>query len=102
VASPDTQRTIYFSSGGQPAHHTAWADVEVDRLAGKFFSSTRSTIDGAWTRPRYPGFAEFQNEMMVLFTDWFSRSAQPEDLLDELDSLYSRSLAEKYGTDASE
>ena len=47
VASPHTQRTIYFDAGGQPAHHSAWADVEVDRLAGQFFSSTRPTIDGA-------------------------------------------------------
>jgi hypothetical protein len=40
--------------------------------------------------------------MMMLFTDWFSRSARPDELLDELDALYSRSLPERHDLDASE
>ncbi len=88
VASPEIQRGLYFDAGGQPAHASAWNDPEVDRKAGGFFSGTARAMQGAWTRPRYPRFAEFQTEMIALFGDF---STRPVDaLLDELEERYAR------------
>jgi multiple sugar transport system substrate-binding protein len=95
MAAPTTQRTLYFESGGQPAHASAWGDPEVDRLAGGFFSSTKTTIAGAWTRPRHPAFAGFQNRMIALFADWRWRAGRPDGLLEDLNVLYARALSEK-------
>jgi multiple sugar transport system substrate-binding protein len=95
VAGPLTQRTLYFSSGGQPAHGSAWSDAELDRLAGGFFSSTKATIGGAWTRPRHPAFARFQNQMMELFADWWTRAERPDELLDDLEALHMRALSKR-------
>ena len=95
VAAPATQRTLYFQSGGQPAHASAWADPDVDRLAGGFFTSTKATIAGSWTRPRHPVFPGFQNEMIALFGDWRWRADRPDELLDDLNALYARALSAK-------
>ena len=95
VADPTTQRTLYFRSGGQPAHASAWTDPEVDRLSGGFFSSTRATITGAWTRPRHPAFAGFQNEMIALFANWRQRAERPDELLDDLEALHEQALQGK-------
>lgn len=93
VAAPATQRGVYFEAGGQPAHSSAWSDAEVDRRAGEFFSATSVTMRGAWTRPRYPRFAEFQNEMMELFATFADSARTADALLDELDERYRRSKA---------
>jgi multiple sugar transport system substrate-binding protein len=95
VAAPTTQRTLYFRSGGQPAHASAWSDPEVDRLAGAFFSATRASITGAWTRPRHPAFAEFQNQMIGLFANWRPRAERPDELLDDLERLHEQALQGK-------
>ena len=88
VASPEIQRGLYFESGGQPAHASAWSDPDVDRKSGGFFSGTAAAMQGAWTRPRYPRFAQFQAEMINLFGDF---STRPVDaLLDELEEHYAR------------
>jgi multiple sugar transport system substrate-binding protein len=95
VADPGTQRAVYFRSGGQPAHASAWTDPEVDRLGGGFFSGTKATIAGAWTRPRRPSFVGFQNEMIALFGNWRSRAERPDELLDDLQRLHEQALRGK-------
>lgn len=89
VAAPKTQRGLYFTSGGQPAHASAWGDPEIDRLSGGFFSGTYRALQGAWTRPRYPRFAAFQTEMIELFAG-FDRE-DPDVFLDRLEERYARS-----------
>lgn len=92
VASPAVQRGLYFSAGGQPAHASAWTDKDVDRLSGEFFSGTALTMNSAWTRPRYPRFAEFQNDMISLFASFAVR--HPDMLLDELEERYAISRSD--------
>jgi multiple sugar transport system substrate-binding protein len=52
VASPTVQRSIYFTSGGQPGHRSAWVDPGVNAACNDFFTSTLGTLDESFLRPR--------------------------------------------------
>lgn len=97
VASAEVQCGEYFASGGQPAHAAAWSDPDLDRRAGGFFSDLSPVIGSSWTRPRWPAFAAFQNEMIELFADWWERSEDPDGLLDELDAAYRAACGAEVG-----
>lgn len=92
VASRDVQSGLYFTSGGQPAHHAAWSSPELDRASGGFFSGVGPVLERSWTRPNGPRFAEFQNSMIELFDDWFVAAESSDRFLDSLDDLYRSSL----------
>jgi multiple sugar transport system substrate-binding protein len=92
VAAGETQRGLYFAAGGQPAHHAAWADPAVDSAAGGFFGRLAGTMRRAWTRPRGPWFAGFQNQMVDLFAGWWERADETDSFLDDLDRLYLDSM----------
>ena len=62
TASPEIQRGIYFTSGGQPGHRSAWTDPAVNAASTDFFRDTLATLDSALLRPPYPGYMEFQDE----------------------------------------
>jgi multiple sugar transport system substrate-binding protein len=88
VASGETQRGVYYSSGGQPAHGAAWSDSHLDEVSGHFFSGISPVINASWTRPNGPHFAAFQNKMIEHFAEWFEHAATPDRFLDRLDRLY--------------
>jgi len=93
VAAGLTQRTSYLTAGGQPAHHAAWTDPAADAWSGGFFSATGPAITASWTRPRQPGFAGFQNEMIELFGEHRRWLEEPGPFLHDLDALYRRHAA---------
>ena len=88
VASAGSQTGVYFDSGGQPAHAAAWGDSDLDERSGAFFSSLGAVMGSSWTRPRWPAFAGFQNEMIGLFTGWFDRGDDHDALLDRLEQRF--------------
>ncbi len=92
VASADVQSDLYFYSGGQPAHHSAWSSRSLDAASGGFFSGVGPVLTNSWTRPNRPGFAAFQNEMVDLFEDWYVHAPAPTTFLDKLDELHRESL----------
>jgi multiple sugar transport system substrate-binding protein len=61
VASPEVQKTLYVTSGGQPGHRAAWLDADANRITNNFFTNTLPTLDAARMRPRWPGFIAFQD-----------------------------------------
>lgn len=82
IAAPDTQRGLYATAGGQPAHAAAWDSPEVNELADGFFANTRATMEQAFLRPRVPGHRRFQvmaGELIHRFT--WDETASPEDCL---------------------
>jgi multiple sugar transport system substrate-binding protein len=93
VAAGLTQRTSYLTAGGQPAHQAAWTDPAADEWSGGFFAATGPAITASWTRPRQPGFAGFQNEMIELFGQHRRWLEKPGPFLDDLDALYRRHTA---------
>ncbi|MDA8290103.1 MAG: extracellular solute-binding protein [Actinomycetota bacterium] len=88
VADGATQSDLYFRSGGQPAHGSAWRDPVLDQLSGGFFTGTAAAMAGAWTRPREPRFAEFQSDMIAAFATF--ATTEPDALLDDLERRYAR------------
>jgi multiple sugar transport system substrate-binding protein len=60
VADAEAQRGPYLGAGGQPAHRAAWEDPLANRDSLDFFRNTRATLEGAWVRPRHPGYMPFQ------------------------------------------
>lgn len=93
VAAGLTQRNTYLTAGGQPAHREVWTDPAADEWSGGFFSGTGDTIAASWTRPRLPGFAGFQNEMIELFGNHRRWLEEPESFLGHLDAVYGRHTA---------
>lgn len=62
TAAPETQKGIYFQSGGQPGHRAAWLDEAVNAASNDFFRDTLRTLDESLLRPQFPGYMAFQDE----------------------------------------
>ncbi len=92
VAGAAWQRTLYFESGGQPAHRTAWTDAEVNRRSNHFFADTLATLDDAWVRPRYAGYLHFQDHGGDIVRDFLIGKSDTRAALSALDAAYRQSL----------
>ena len=91
VASADVQRGVYFTSGGQPGHRTAWQDDAVNAASSDFFGDTLAPLDRAYLRPRYLGFMEVQERSGEQVHQWLVEGGAAEALLDRLDDVYRES-----------
>jgi multiple sugar transport system substrate-binding protein len=91
VASPECQKGLYFESGGQPGHRSAWLDDEVNRSSGDFFKRTLASLDEAYLRPRWAGYTDFQRSSGLLLDRYLSgRSRQdPRQVVDQLNEMLS-------------
>jgi multiple sugar transport system substrate-binding protein len=63
VASADVQRGVYFDAGGQPGNAEAWSDPRLGAQTLDFFAGTKATLEGAYLRPRFGGYVEFQDRV---------------------------------------
>lgn len=61
TATPWVQRGVYFESGGQPGHRSAWTDSAVNAASNGFFADTLETLDQAICRPKATGYMMFQD-----------------------------------------
>lgn len=91
VGDPATQRGLYFESGGQPADRTAWLDAEINEAASNHFADTLPSLDGAFLRPRYPGYVAFQDRAGEPIHTYVSEGGDPDNVLDTLNRLYRES-----------
>jgi multiple sugar transport system substrate-binding protein len=92
VASGEVQCTLYFDSGGQPGHRSAWLDERVNAVCNGFFLDTLDTLDNAFLRPRYNGWIAVQDGACVILHAFLHEGGNPDDVLDKLDNLYRKSL----------
>jgi len=79
LASADTQKTIYFDSGGQPGNSVAWEDARLNQLTQDFFSGTRDTLAQSYLRPRHPRYIAVQDQISVLVTQTLTGELQVSD-----------------------
>lgn len=61
VAGAEAQCGPYLAGGGQPAHRAAWDDPLANGGSLGFYRNTLATLEGAWVRPRHPGYMTFQD-----------------------------------------
>jgi multiple sugar transport system substrate-binding protein len=88
VASDDVQCSVYVRSGGQPASRAAWSDPEANALTGDFFTSTRTTLDGAWLRPRHAWYPDFQLRAEDVITGVLRGGPNPAQAVTELNAAW--------------
>jgi multiple sugar transport system substrate-binding protein len=97
VASAECQRTLYFQSGGQPGHRSAWVDAKVNEATHDFFRNTLDAHDRAFLRPRYHGYLHFQDRAGSVVRDFLLQGGDPRPVLKQLDSMYLDSLKSASG-----
>ncbi|MEM6884328.1 MAG: extracellular solute-binding protein [Verrucomicrobiota bacterium] len=88
MASPETQCGLFFESGGQPGHRSAWLDEELNRATSDFFTNTLPTLDRAFVRPRYPGYLDFQDRAGDPIHEFLREGGKAVDVLETVNTLY--------------
>jgi multiple sugar transport system substrate-binding protein len=92
VAGGHWQRTLYFDSGGQPAHRTAWTDRAVNQRSNDFFAATLTTMENSWMRPRYAGYLYFQDHAGDIVRNFLIGKTDRPHTLTALNRLYLQSF----------
>lgn len=92
VAEPAVQCGIYVASGGQPGYRAAWNDDLANALCNGYFRDTLPALDAAFLRPRYAGYPWFQDRAAPLVHACLAGERSAAAVMDDLDSLYRRSL----------
>lgn len=62
LAGEKSQRSTYFTSGGQPGHLQAWLDDRLNQIANGYFSETLTTMKYASMRSRNIGSIQLQEQ----------------------------------------
>ncbi|RYG16266.1 MAG: carbohydrate ABC transporter substrate-binding protein, partial [Chitinophagaceae bacterium] len=91
VGSPGCQQSLYFESGGQPGHLTAWQNEEVNRQSQNYFSNTLPALQRAFLRPRYHGSMFFQDHAGDVVRNYVMNGGNEQTVLDDLNKLYVKS-----------
>ena len=88
VCQPETQRGLYFESGGQPGNRVAWLDEGVNRGSDGFFTRTLATLSSSYLGPRYDGYLEAASACGELIHDWLVKGGDVESLNSHLNTQY--------------
>lgn len=88
IASPETQKRLYFDNGGQPGHRSAWLDAHTNALSSQFFQSTLKTHDNAFLRPRYNGYLHFQDNAGDYVRNYLMSGGDEVNVLNHMNALY--------------
>ena len=88
VANPSVQCGMYFSSGGQPGHRSAWLDPAVNDSCGQFFRDTLGTLEHAYLRPTFNGYIAVQDAIASILHGFLGHRVSPSQALDRIDVAY--------------
>jgi multiple sugar transport system substrate-binding protein len=88
TAAPETQKGLYFQSGGQPGHRAAWTDAAVNEASNNFFRDTLQTLDESLLRPQFAGYMDFQDAATPVAHACVSGAISPFDAAVEINRLY--------------
>ena len=87
LLSDEAQTDFIPAHHGQPAMAGAWDSAAVNAPFGDFYRRTRATIEGAWTRPRFPRFTPVQSEMSLAVREALLSGMSARDLVATLTRL---------------
>lgn len=91
VGSPLCQQTLFFESGGQPGHLSAWQNEEVNRQSHNYFANTLPALQRAFLRPRYHGAMFFQDHAGDVVRDYLMLGGDEKQVLDKMNKLFAES-----------
>ena len=93
IAGGEVQRGPYPAAGGQPGHDAGWTDDAVNAAAGNFYRNTRTTLEGAWVRPRHDGYMAFQQEASDRINSGLKRKEDGHKVVADLNRLFRASFS---------
>ncbi len=93
TAAPETQKGLYFQSGGQPGHRGAWQDDAVNAACHDFFSDTLQTLDESLLRPQFPGYMAFQDAATPMAHTAVAGLMEPQSAAAKINRLYQKHQA---------
>ncbi|RRI07991.1 extracellular solute-binding protein [Mesorhizobium tamadayense] len=93
IASGDVQRGPYAAAGGQPGHAAAWEDEAVNAATGDFYRGTRTTLEGAWVRPRHDGYMPFQQAASDRLNEGLAGREDAQRVVADINRLFQESFA---------
>ena len=93
IASAEVQKGPYPTSGGQPGHDAGWTDEAVNAATNGFYRDTRSTLEGAWVRPRHDGYMAFQQEASDRVNAGLRRDKDSRQVVADLNRLFRASFS---------
>lgn len=88
IASGSIQRNVFFTSGGQPGHRSAWLNEQNNANCDNFFNDTLAPLDRAFVRPRYNGYVHFQDHAGDPIHAYLREGGNPEVVLEKVNQLY--------------
>ena len=92
IASGEVQKGIYATSNGQPGHADAWEDDAVNNATSGFYRDTRTTLEGAWVRPRHDGYMPFQEAASERINKGLQENEKAEYVVADLNRLFRESF----------
>lgn len=96
VMSPLCQSTLYFDSGGQPGHRSAWLDKSTNQASRDFFRNTLNTLDESYTRPRYNGHMYFQDKGSMVVYQYLTDKISRQNCIKTLTHIYIKSMTKSF------
>jgi multiple sugar transport system substrate-binding protein len=92
IASGTVQADRYWCSGGQVGHAAGWENDDANEATLDFYRATRTTLEGAWLRPRHNGYMPFQ-ELASQRINQALRSNEPAaQVIADLNDLFHKSF----------
>lgn len=92
VAAAETQQSIYAESGGQPGHRRAWISEYVNEMYGNYFKDTLAVLERSFLRPRYDGYAHFQDHAGNPIREFMMEGGESQTVLQKINQLYKESI----------
>jgi len=91
VGSASCQQSLFFESGGQPGHLSAWKNTEVNRQSQNYFLNTLPALQRAFLRPRYHGSMFFQDHAGDVVRNYLMNGGDETQVLTDLNKLFQES-----------
>jgi multiple sugar transport system substrate-binding protein len=86
----EAQRIFIPANEGQPALRSAWADPTLNAEWGRFYTTTRATLEAASLRPRHDGAIAFQTEASARLREGLLAGESAAPVLAAIEAAFTR------------
>ncbi|MDN3656923.1 extracellular solute-binding protein [Ferruginibacter paludis] len=93
LCSAAVQNDVYVNAQGQPANIIAWKDPAANAMTDNFFSNTIDTLTYAYVRPRYNGWAAFEQYLGETLHTFLKHNSNAAEVLEQIQEAYHFSYA---------